>query len=62
VEYSKSNRRQAHAISFVYYRSKEKLKSSLGNSDGDDEELAKDAHHEEPREINYTLMTTNQIF
>jgi hypothetical protein len=32
-------------------KSKEKHKSSLDNSNGDDEELDEDAHHEETREI-----------
>ncbi len=49
-------------IRFVSQKSKEKHKSSLGNTDADYEELDEDAHHEEPREINDTQMTTNQIF
>jgi hypothetical protein len=51
------------AIRFVYsYKSKEKHKSSLGNSNGNDEELDEDAHHEELRETNDTPTTTNHIF
>jgi hypothetical protein len=50
------------AIKFVSQKYNEKLKSSLDNSDGDDEELDEDARHEETRETNDTPTTTNHIF
>ena len=50
------------AIKFVSQKYNEKLKSSLDNSDGDDEELDEDARHEETRETNDTPTTTNNIF
>jgi hypothetical protein len=46
----------------VKQKCNEKLKSSLDNSDGDDEELDEDARHEETRETNDTPTTTNHIF
>ena len=51
------------AIRFVYSnKSKEKYKSSPGNSNRDNEELDEDARHEETRETNDTPTTTNHIF
>jgi hypothetical protein len=46
----------------VKQKCNEKLKSSLDNSDGDDEELDENARHEETRETNDTPTTTNHIF
>ncbi|MFL6324733.1 MAG: hypothetical protein ACJ72C_08205 [Nitrososphaeraceae archaeon] len=49
------------AIGFVSNRSNEKQKASQSPADIK-EESNEDDLHEEPREINYTSMTTNEVF
>ena len=51
------------AIRFVLSnKSKEKLKSSSGNTNEDEKESKEPNYDQEPREINHTSITTDEVF
>jgi hypothetical protein len=50
------------AIRFVSDRSKERLKSSVGNGNQGEKEPNEHDYDEEPREISHPTITTNEVF